>query len=145
MTKTPFQIDVNVAYLPIASMNYKWTINIHDGYPLFQVIKQEGCITPYLHIPKHDLSCLAQPKWEMKSSISWTSITLCYGEPTLGKLNQMKLFCSISSTTLWDPTLAKSNQETELCITNHIPLCDSSVHTGTPFCVPRSSSKTNRV
>ena len=29
MTKTPFQIAVHVAYLPIASMNYKWTINLH--------------------------------------------------------------------------------------------------------------------
>ena len=39
MTKTPFQIAVHVAYSPIASMNYKWTINLHDGYPLFQVMK----------------------------------------------------------------------------------------------------------
>ena len=31
MTKTPFQIAVHVAYSPIASMNYKWTINLHDG------------------------------------------------------------------------------------------------------------------
>ena len=41
MTKTPFQIAVHKAYSPIASMNYKWTINLHDGYPLFQVMKQE--------------------------------------------------------------------------------------------------------
>ena len=33
MTKTPFQIAVHVAYSPIASMNYKWSINLHDGYP----------------------------------------------------------------------------------------------------------------
>ena len=32
MTKTPFQIAFHVAYSPIASMNYKWTINLHDGY-----------------------------------------------------------------------------------------------------------------
>ena len=38
MTKTPFQIAVHKAYSPIASMNYKWTINLHDGYPLFQVM-----------------------------------------------------------------------------------------------------------
>ena len=88
----------------------------------------------------------------MKSSFSWTSLfksptssTLCFGKPTVGKLNQVKLLCSISSSTLWDSTLAKSNQETELCITKHIPLCDSFVHTGTPFSVPRSSSTTNRV
>ena len=35
MTKTPFQIAVHVAYSPIASMNYKWIINLHDGYPPF--------------------------------------------------------------------------------------------------------------
>ena len=82
MTKTPFQIAVHVAYSPIASMNYKWTINLHDRYPLFQVMKSEGYIPPFLHI---------------------------------------------------------------LCITKHIPLCDSSVHNGTPFSVPSSSSETNRV
>ena len=145
MTKTPFQIAVHKAYSPIASMNYKWTINLHDGYPLFLVMKQEGYITPSLHIPKHDLSSLAPPKGEMKSSFSWTSSTSCFGEPTLGKLTQIKLLCSISSRTLWDPTLAKSNQETELCITKHIPLCDSAGHTGIPFPTPTSSSETNRV
>ena len=145
MTKTPFQIAVHKAYSPIASMNYKWTINLHDGYPLFQVMNQEGYMTPSLHIPKHDLYSLAPPKGEMKSSFSWTSSTLCFGEPTLGKLNEVKLLCSISSRTLWDPTLAKSNQETELCITKHIPLCDTAGHTGIPFPTPRSSSETNRV
>ena len=145
MTKTPFQIAGHVAYSPIASMNYKWTINIHDVYPLFQVMKSEGYITPSLHIPKHDLSSLAPPKGEMKSFFSWTSSNLCFGKPTLGKLNQVKLLCSFSSRTLWDPTLAKSNQETELCITKHIPLCDSAGHTAIPFPTPRSSSETNRV
>ena len=99
MTKIPFQIAVQKAYSPIASMNYKWTINLHDGYTLFQVMKQDGYITPSLHIPKHNLSSLAPPKGEMKSSFSWTSSTLCFGEPTLGKLNQVKLLCSISSST----------------------------------------------
>ena len=37
MTKTTFQIAVHMAYSPIASMNYKWTINLHDGYPLFKL------------------------------------------------------------------------------------------------------------
>ena len=94
---------------------------------------------------QHDLSSLAAPKGEIKSSFSWTSLfksptssTLCFGEPMLGKLNQVKLLCSI-------PTLTKSNQETELCITKHIPLCDSAGHTGIPFPTPRSSSETNRV
>ena len=152
MTKTPFQIAVHVAYSPIASMNYKWTINLHDGYPLYQVMKSEVYITPSFHILTHDLSSLAPLKGEIKSSFSWTSLfkspissTLCFGEPTLGKLNQVKLLHSISSRTIWDPTLAKSNQETELCITKHIPLCDSAGHTGIPFPTPRSSSETNRV
>ena len=145
MTKTPFQIAVHKAYSPIAYTNYNWTINLHDGYPLFQVMKQEGYITPSLPIPKHDLSSLAPPKGEMKSSFSWTSSTLCFGEPTLGKLTQVKLLCSITSRTLWEPTLAKSNQETELCITKHISICDSSGHIGIPFPTPRSSSETNRV
>ena len=35
MTKTPFQIAVHMAYSPIASMNYKRTINVHEGHPLF--------------------------------------------------------------------------------------------------------------
>ena len=76
MTKTPFQIAVHVAYSPIASMNYKWSINLHDGYPLFHVMKSEGYITPSLHILKHDLSSLAPPKEEMKSSFSWTNLHL---------------------------------------------------------------------
>ena len=46
MTKTPFQIAVHKAYSPIASMNYKWTINLHDRHPLFEVMKQEGYTTP---------------------------------------------------------------------------------------------------
>ena len=75
MTKPPFQIAVHVAYSPIASMNYKWTINLHDGYPLFQVMKQEGYTPPSLHILKHDLSSPAPPTGEMKSSFSWTSST----------------------------------------------------------------------
>ena len=62
MTKTPFQIAVHVAYSPIASMNYKWTINLHDGYLLLQVMKPEGYITPSLHIIKQDLSSLFRQK-----------------------------------------------------------------------------------
>ena len=152
MTKTPFQMTVHVTYSPIASINYDWTNNLNDGYPLYQVVKSEGYITPSLHILKHDLSSLAPPKGEMKHYPSWTSpfksltsSTLCFGEPTLGKLVQVKLLCSISSSTLWDPTVAKSNQETELCITKHIPIVDSAGHTGIPFPTPRSSSETNRV
>ena len=56
---------------------------------------------------QHSLSSLAPPKGEMKSSFSWTSLfksrtssTLCFGEATLGKLNKVKLLCSLSSRTL---------------------------------------------
>ena len=97
---------------------------------------------------QHDLSSLPPPKVEMKSSFSWTSLfksptssTLCFDEPTLGKHNQVKLLCSPSSSTSWDPTNAKLNQDIKLCI----PLCESDDHTGIPFPTPRSSSDTNRV
>ena len=101
---------------------------------------------------KHDLSSLASPKGEMKSSFSWTNLcksptscTLCFGEPILRKLNQVRLLCNTLSNTLCDPTLGKLHQETKSCITKHIPLCDSAAHTGTPFSVSRSPSETNRV
>ena len=86
---------------------------------------------------KLDLSSLAPPKGEMESSFSWTypfksptSSTLCFGEPTLRKLNQIKLMCNPISSTLCDFTLGKLNQETEFYITKHMP---------------KSSSGTNRV
>ena len=62
MTKNPLQIAVYVAYSPIVSMNYKWTINLHDKYPLLHVMKPEGYITPSLHILKHDLSSMLHQK-----------------------------------------------------------------------------------
>ena len=42
MTKPPFQIAVHKAYSPIASMNYKWTNNLHDGYPLDTIPTRNG-------------------------------------------------------------------------------------------------------
>ena len=97
---------------------------------------------------KLDPSSLAPPKWEMESSFSWTylfksptSSTLCFGQPTLRKLNQVKLLCNPTSSTLCDFTLGKLNQETGFYITNHTPL----VHTGTPFSMAKSSPETNRV
>ena len=78
---------------------------------------------------KHDLSSLASPKGEMKSSFRWTNLfesptpsTLCFGEPTLRKLNQVKVLCTPTSNTLCDQTLGKLNQEIKSCITKHIPL-----------------------
>ena len=49
MTETPVQKPVHVAYSPIASMNYQWTINLHDGYPPLQVLLPEEYIPPSLH------------------------------------------------------------------------------------------------
>ena len=119
------------------------TLATYDGWKRHNHLAQSN---------KHDLSSLAPPKEGMKSSLSWTSLfksptssTLCFGEATLRKLHQVKLLCSLSSSTLWDPTHAKLNQEIKLCITKHILLCDSSVHTGIPFPTQRSSSETNRV
>ena len=49
MTETPVQKPVHVAYSPIASMNYQWTINLHDGYPLLQGMQPDEYIPPSLH------------------------------------------------------------------------------------------------
>ena len=49
MTETPVQKPVHVAYSPIASMNYQWTINFHDGYPLLHSMQPEEYIPPTLH------------------------------------------------------------------------------------------------
>ena len=49
MTETLVQKPVHVAYSPIASMNYQWTINLHDGYPLLQGTQPEEYIPPTLH------------------------------------------------------------------------------------------------
>ena len=49
MTKTPVHKPVHVAYSPIASMNYQWTINLHDGYSPLQVLLPEEYIPPSLH------------------------------------------------------------------------------------------------
>ena len=49
MTETTVQKPVHVTYSPIASMNYQWTINLHDGYPPLQVLLPEEYIPPSLH------------------------------------------------------------------------------------------------
>ena len=121
MTETSTLTYVDVAYSPIAFMNHQWTINLHDGYPPLHVLLPEEYIpsslpthcnlkstmfhfgVDLLHSttePQHDLPSLASPKGEMASSFSWTSLfksptssTLCFGEPTLAKLDQVKLLC----------------------------------------------------
>ena len=49
MNETPVQKPVHVAYSPIASMNYLWTMNLHDGYPTLQVLMPEEYIPASLH------------------------------------------------------------------------------------------------
>ena len=59
------------------------------------VLATSSVPTTLVERDKLDLSSLIPPKGEMESSLSWTcpfksptSSTLCFGEPTLGKLNQ---------------------------------------------------------
>ena len=58
------------------------------------VLETSSAPTTLVERDKLDLSSLIPPKGEMRSSFSWTcpfkspSSTLCFGEPTLGKLNQ---------------------------------------------------------
>ena len=59
------------------------------------VLETSSAPTSLVERDKLDLSSLIPPKGEMKSSFSWTcpfksptSSTLCFGEPTLGKINQ---------------------------------------------------------
>ena len=59
------------------------------------VLETSSAPTTMVERDKLDLSSLIPPKGEMKSSFSWicpfkspTSSTLCFGEPTLGKINQ---------------------------------------------------------
>ena len=59
------------------------------------VLETSSAPTTLVERDKLDLSSLIPPKGEMKGSFSWTcpfksptSSTLCFGEPTLGKINQ---------------------------------------------------------
>ena len=69
--------------------------------------------------PQHDLPSLAPPKGEMARSFSWTSLfksptptTLCLGDPSLPRLNQV---------------ISVSMCETEFCATKSI-FCSSQSH-----------------
>ena len=66
-----------------------------EGEPGEHVLETSSAPTILVERDKLDLSSLIPPKGEMESSFSWTcpfksptSSTLCFGEPTLGKLNQ---------------------------------------------------------
>ena len=94
MIETPVQKPVHVAYSPIASMKYQWTINLHDGYPSLNVLIPVKYIPPsiptlcnpkytmfhfgvvshsFTKEPQHDSTSLASPKEEMESPFSWNS------------------------------------------------------------------------
>ena len=86
---------------------------------------------------KHNLSSLAPPKGVPHQAL--------YVLVNLHLERSTKSSCYVSPHQALYGTLTKLNQEIKLCITKHIPLRDSSVHTGTPFTVPSSSSESNRV
>ena len=67
----------------------------YQSDPGEHVLETSRAPTTLVERDKLDLSSLIPPKGEMKSSFSWTclfksptSSTLCFGEPTLGKINQ---------------------------------------------------------
>ena len=158
MIETSTLTPVHVAYSPIVFLNHQWTINLHDGYTPLPVLLPEECIpaslptlcnlkstmfhfgVDLLHSttePHHDLPSLASPKGEVASSFSWTSFfksltscTLCFGDPTLAKHNQVMLLC-----------------ETEFCITKSyfVWYTQQLIVADTIFYVPRSSSCTHQV
>ena len=78
------------------------------------VIERSATQTALVERDKLDPSSLAPPKGVMESSF-WstylfktpTSSTLCFGEPTIRKLNQVKLWSNPTSSTLCDFTLGK--------------------------------------
>ena len=74
------------------------------------VMERSATPTALVEKDKLDPSSLAPPKGEMESSFSWTylfksptSSTLCFGEPTLRKLTQVKLLCNPISSTKHTP------------------------------------------
>ena len=85
----------------------------HPGDLGEHVLETSSAPTTLVERDKLDLSSLIPPKGEMKSSFSWTflfksptSTTLCFGEPTLGKINQ----------------------ETDVYMTKHMPKPSSGVN-----------------
>ena len=153
----PGHTPVHLAYSTLASMNHQWTVNLHDGYcPPYALMPIPPTLllpcnlmfsmfhfgVDYLHPNKetqHDLPSLAPPQWEMASSLSWTSLfksptprILCWGDPTLAKLDQVipapkDIF---NKYLLTEPL---SMHETGFSATKSMPFCDTGVHSGTTF------------
>ena len=99
-TYSPFLMKQNCAHNPSTSQVSKsYHANpVPFPYPPDpgeHVLETSNAKIPLVERDKLDLSSLIPPKGEMESSFSWTcpfksptSSTLCFGEPTLGKLNQ---------------------------------------------------------
>ena len=140
--QAPKQCTHNPCTSQVKKSNHTYPMAL--PYPLDpweHVMERSATPTALVERDKLDPSSLAPPKGEMESSFSWTylfksptSSTLCFGEPTLRKLNQVKLLCNPTSSTLYDFTLGKLNQETGFL-----------VHTGTPSYMQKSSPGTRRV
>ena len=82
----------------------------YPPHPGEHVMERSAAPTALVERDKLDLSSLVPPKGEMESSFSWTylfksptSSTLCFGEPTLRKLTQVKLLCNPISSTKHTP------------------------------------------
>ena len=107
----------------------------------------------YLHPTRelqHDLPSLAPPQGEISSSFSWTSLfkcptprTLCLGDPTFAKLNQV-IPVPMDICNKYLVTEFLSMCETEFCATKSIPFCDPGVHAGATFLLT-SRTKLNQV
>ena len=74
------------------------------------VMERSAAPTALVERDKLDLSSLGPPKGEMETSFSWTylfksptSSTLCFDDPTLRKLTQVKLLCNPISSTKHTP------------------------------------------
>ena len=89
------------------------------------VMERSATPTALVERDKLDLSSLVPPKGEMESSFSWTylfksptSSTLCFGEPTLRKLTQVKLLCNPISSTKHTPHVNRVSGE-QLQLSDH--------------------------
>ena len=56
MNETSSLTHVHLAYSPIAFMNHQWTINLHDGYPLYMFCYQRSTSHPLF--PPSAIFCL---------------------------------------------------------------------------------------
>ena len=99
----PILMKQNCTHNPSTSLlgksSHSNPVNIpYPPDPVVHVLERSAAPEALVERDKLDLSSLVPPKGEMESSFSWTylfksptSSNLCFGEPTLRKLNQVKL------------------------------------------------------